>query len=336
MGDRTKVWVHVGMPKCGSTSVQRYFSQNHPFFLAQGLCYPAAGRSLGGYRSHEPIFRAKPAEIPDIVEAIRSEARHSSTILISSEAFTSGLPKGNARLLIDELNRVFGAEHVGLLAYFRNVYQFVESSYAQFIIGGLFWIRKDTFFHGASPDMEGFVAAFEAQKGFPIYSLAGYPGLIRNLFPDNKVIVKSIERQDLDGNGLIEDLCATLGVRPAAEAKVHNMRASNMMIALAHYAQCVGSQKEYDLIKTDLRRLANSGRDGASRPFRSSSFSIGPNLYSRIRERIDVERNAVLQLFASGVAGLCDDRWCPPSGRDELTSEEKGRIRDLLSRAGAR
>lgn len=333
MGAGTNIWVHIGLPKCGSTSVQRHFAKHDSHYLDQGLCYPVAWRSERGYRSHRPIAQAGAGKIPQIVEAIRHEARDSSDVLISSEVLSARLPQGRLPLFVRSLNQAFGAERVRLLVYFRNVYQFVESGYAQFISRGLFKINKDRFFQAASPDMDSFVAAFQAQKGFPIYSPLGYARLIDGCFPDNRVIMKSIEREDLDGRDLVEDICETLGVRLQSEAQAQNKRVPNLVIAAAHYAQCFGSQKAYNQIKEELRKLPNRpGWDARAQAFQSAAFSISPDLHDRIRAQVDSEKAALPEFFTSGIAGLCEDRWSPPRGDSELSEEEKAEIRDLMAR----
>lgn len=329
------VWVHVGMPKCGSTTIQRHFSAHAEAFRAQGLCYPETGRSKGGYRSHEPIARANPSQLAALVQAIRHEALGCDRILISCEDFANALPAGNGAALVAELNRVFGAENVRLLAYFRNVHAFVESCYAQFIMGGLFRINAGHFFKGEATDLAAFVAAFEALKGFPLYSLIGHADLIARHFPGNRITLKSIEAADTGADGLIGDISRTLGVEPVAEVKAQNTRASSLLLAAAHHARRQSSIDEFRRVRPHLQRLVNGPKWAGRGGFDQASLHVDAALHARIVACIAAEREALAGRFASGIEGMCEDRWVLRDGQDSLTPAEQADIRRLIDRHGA-
>jgi hypothetical protein len=329
---KVTVWVHVGLPKCGSTTVQRYFSAHAEAFRAQGLCYPETGRSKGGYRSHEPIARAPQEALPALVEAIAREAKGCDRILISCEDFANALPLGNGAALLAELNRVFGAGQVRVLAYFRNVDDFVESCYAQFIMGGLFKINAGHFFHGAATDLAAFVAAFEALKGFPLYSLRGHADQIARQFSDNAVVLKSIERADIGEGGLIADICRTLEVAALEAAPAQNTRVSNLLLAVAHAARRQVSPDEFRRLRPYLAKMANGPKWAARAGFDRADLHVDAALHTRVAATMAVERADLAARFSTGIAGLSEDRWVARTGQDALTEAEVAQIRRLIAR----
>ena len=334
------VWVHVGLPKCGSTTVQRYFAAHADQFRAQGLCYPETGRSTGGYRSHEPIARTSQADLPALVAAIAAEAAGCDRIFLSCEDFANALPLGNGAALVAELNRVFGADQVRVLAYFRNVHDFVASCYAQFVMGGLFKINAGRFFQGApddpaATDLAAFVAAFEALKGFPLYSLRGHAEQIARHFPDNAVVLKSIERMDIGEGGLIGDICRTLGVEVLEMAPAQNRRVSNLLLAAALSARRQVSTEAFRRLRPHLQRLVNGPKWAARAGFDRADLHVDAALHARIAATIAAERATLAARFATGTDGLAEDRWHPSTGQDVLTRAEEAQIRRLIARHAA-
>ena len=331
MGGMT-VWVHVGLPKCGSTTVQRYFSAHAEEFRAQGLCYPETGRSKGGYQSHEPIARAPQEALPAMVEGIAKEAEGCDRILISCEDFANALPAGNGTALLAELNRVFGAGQVRVLAYFRNVHDFVESCYAQFIMGGLFRINAGQFFQGAATDLGAFVAAFEALKGFPLYSLRGHADLIARHFPANAITLKSIERADIGEAGLIGDICRMLEVAPLEAPPAQNKRVSNVLLAVAHAARRQVSNEDFRRLRPHLAKMVSGPRWAARAGFDRADLHVDAALHARVAATVAAERADLAARFATGIDGLAEDRWVARTGQETLTKAEEAQLRRLIAR----
>ena len=327
-----QVWVHVGLPKCGSTTIQRYFSEHAGAFRTQGLCYPETGQSKGGYRSHEPLARAPKDALPALVQAIADEAKGCDRILISCEDFANALPVGNGEALIAALNRLFGPDQVHVLAYFRNAHDFVESCYAQFIMGGLFRINAGHFFEGKATDLCAFVAAFEALKGYPLYSLAGHADLITRHFPDNRAVLKSIERADIGQDGLIGDICHTLDVTPLESAPTRNQRVSNLLLAVAHSARRQVSNEEFKRLRPHLARMVRGPKWAARAEFDRADLHVDAALHDRIATTISDEKAALVARFATRIDGLTEDRWHPRTAQDALSRDEEAQIRRLIQR----
>jgi len=331
MSTKKTVWVHVGLAKCGSTTIQCHFAANDAAYAAQGLCYPETGREPAGYRSHRPLVGAT-QNIGPLLDDLQAEAAGCDHILVSNEELSAPLPRGNGPAFVNALNDRFGSENVRILAYFRNAYDFVESAYAQFVKAGLFHISPDQFFGSASPDLDRFLDMFAAKKGFPLYSLMGHAAQIIAAFPRNHVQFRSLERMDMDGRDLVGDLCALVSVRPVAEPVRQNRRDPELLTVVQHHAQTIAARDAFLRARPQLARFVRD-RSQADRAatFRSSALRIGPDLHARIKPMIEAETANLARFFSTGVDGLVQDRWTPDGGSDTLTAAEKAAIGDILA-----
>ncbi|NVO28941.1 hypothetical protein HJ526_16035 [Donghicola sp. C2-DW-16] len=168
----TKVILHVGMPKCASSSIQAHFADHYDAYVSLGLLYPAAGRETTGYRSHRPLHHASIAEFPVIIEQIAAEARSKNceNILLSSEELGNAVVKNSEIAdLIKALQAQFGASNVEVLFLIRNHASFVASSFAQFIKAGLFRVSENLFFRHPEPSINAYAECFRAQNGFDFF-----------------------------------------------------------------------------------------------------------------------------------------------------------------------
>ena len=333
MGQQKQIWVHIGLPKCGSSTIQGYFADNEVHYRQHGLCYPKTRRTEGGYRSHHPLADADPAELPAIIDTIAEEAGDATDILISCEAYTSALPAGQGQALVRELKRAFPGDTITVVAYFRNIYEFIESSYAQLIMGGLFQVSVDKFFSKGKPSIRKFITRFEDIQGFPIYSIQQFAEKIQATFPDTKVLLRSLEKNDLGGAGIIEDLCGVMGYAPLPMNTRRNARASNRTIAAAQFLRTKLRNRDFVQIKLPLRKLdLDMLADDPEAPFRNKDICIGSQLRILIREQIKLEKDALPALFDTPCDALTEDRWKPILVNSELAPAMRKKALNMVKR----
>ncbi len=149
------LFLHIGLHKTGSTSVQRYFSDNQRVLLRHGILYPEVGVLHGGHheiawscgtRRHERNDDLLDSFIAKIVKKASSSSCRS--VVISSEEFESG--RSIARLA--NLSRHF---EVRVVAYIRKQDELLESQYNQHLrqydirfAGSIYqFALKHNFFH---------------------------------------------------------------------------------------------------------------------------------------------------------------------------------------------
>lgn len=320
-----EIWLHIGLPKCGSTSVQRYFTRHYEADLHCGLCYPHAFRDVSGYRNHLPLARLAPEDLDAAMTAVAEEAANSAKILLSCEAWGKGPSGGNLLPLVAAIREIMPDRRLRIVAYFRNIYAFVESSYAQFLKAGLFGVSKAKFFRGGPPGLERFLQMFEEHRGFPLYSNLGHARDLLAHLPREVLSLRSIEPADLPGQDMVRDLCGLLGVGFRGNMGSLNRRASDGKIAELEFMQTVVDQKTFARMRRDLMKL-ELGADVGSDRFRSASLHIGPELHQRMARTAAEEQNGLAALFDTDVGGLYEDRWTHSDRGDRLSDADRAAL----------
>jgi len=137
-----KLILHIGQPKTGTTSIQRFCLNHRDHLLRQGVLYPDAGRHGPGQQHFAPRFLVsygyKLPNHPYSVESFKNSCTalareidkyndRIDTILISSEEL-SALPSSAVVFLSDIFSDVFD---VSILLYLRRQDAMIESMCAQ-------------------------------------------------------------------------------------------------------------------------------------------------------------------------------------------------------------
>lgn len=285
----TKIYVHVGMPKCASTSVQGHFFDGYAHYHQQGLLYPRTACEMGGYRSHRPLLDAPTDEMPALIEEIAQEAEQHSCdrILISSEEFIhSRYDHEQPLTLIELLNQRFGTQNVTLIYLLRDHVSFMESTYAQYIKGGMFRISDHRLFAQDRFDLEGFADQFQRTHGFEIFSYSDFFTRFEGRKAGNKIEYFSIHREDNQGKDVIETLCDFIGVPKIEESQRKNSRMSEQ--ALFHILH---ARKRHGLRNVRPRRSILARLFSDDDTFRSPLFRMTPALHQRIEAAAVTDRD---------------------------------------------
>ncbi len=204
------LWIHIGMPKTGTTALQGFLHANAPLLAKHGIHYMTTGRDRGTGTarliSHNSIamdmirgWRDAPAGQS---EAFRAElaAHDADHCLLSSEMFFGrDLAPLNDHVLpgLDAPLRV--------LVYLRRFDDFIEADYKQRAKNG-----KKT----------GRVADFVAQRLDRIESDPHYMNFaaeferIRAALPGAEIVPRLYLRDELAGRNVITDCLSVLGVPP--------------------------------------------------------------------------------------------------------------------------
>ena len=126
-----RIFLHIGRHKSGTTAIQLFFHRNRKFLAKQGLYYPQTG--IKNAIAHHFLAKAlnpalsKPAKMIKRLKAkFEKEIENRDNIVISSEAFQN----------INKLNLVvdfFSGYELIVICYFREVLDYHQSAYAQFV-----------------------------------------------------------------------------------------------------------------------------------------------------------------------------------------------------------
>jgi hypothetical protein len=143
-----RLFLHIGFPKTGSTSLQKNLGLNSASLAAQGICYPYAPEGSYGQRwAHAPLVAAMPNQVLDWL-APRKRAKLDQaydemfaafdqsgcpTLVISSEGY-GGIEVGKKKLLW--LKEKFSDFDTTIIAYIRRQDAYLLSTYQESVKGG--------------------------------------------------------------------------------------------------------------------------------------------------------------------------------------------------------
>lgn len=166
------IYLHIGPPKTGSTSIQTYFDKNSERLKSLGILYPAKGRLQKGekYRVHrsggialetgpshmhnmlswsaeDKVEGLTHAELwPPVLQEI--ENTDCTRVVISGEGFFH-LPRARVNLVKDYL----AGYDVRIVFYQRNLFARAKSMYGQMIKAGKIYMSFETFLKERYPEM---------------------------------------------------------------------------------------------------------------------------------------------------------------------------------------
>lgn len=197
------IYLHIGLGKSGSSTIQHFATANMERLAAAGLVYPALkGRSPEHHMELGQVARMSQqgAVLPPVFASLR-EAIHQGagqSWLLSSEFFLRHDAPGSARNAA-ALRHFLGAAPVRVLVYIREYPSWVESLYAQKTKRG-----------ENADDMDGFIA--KRSLGRRVSMLAGLQPWVE-VFGAGNIRLRSLNPANLEGGDLIEDLLSAVGVR---------------------------------------------------------------------------------------------------------------------------
>ena len=326
-----RVVLHIGMSKCGSSSIQEHFVRHEDAYRRQGVVYPKRYREKGFYR-HLPLYESPRELVPGRVAEIAAEARGARAVLLSCENWSERLDKGNAPVVAAELARQFGAENVTVLAYFRAPLGFLSSAYAQFLIRKLFDVPKRAFFESPLPPGIGrFLETAAGVRGYERHDYLAEARRMAACFPGVRLELRSFEREDLTGGDLIGDVCGLLGCTPETEAPVANARRSPTSLLAIQHVQTV-LPWEHRRPKRQLFRSfrLSTADDWSEADCRHRDLHVGPELAARIAARFEADRDEIAARFASPVSGLLRVPPVPPLSDRALSAAEKAEVEEAF------
>lgn len=274
----TKVILHVGMPKCASSSIQAHFADHYQAYCGHGLLYPKTGRETKGYRSHRPLHHASAEEFPEFLERIAEEARQENcrSILLSSEELAnSRVQKSDTQGLIRSLQDHFGTENVEILFLIRDHMSFIRSSFAQYLKGGLFRVSDTDFFARDVPSIRTYADCFLDKNRFEFFSFSAFFQQFEAIANGARINLMSIKEPKK--GALLQRVCQLLEVPFVGEDTRQNERFSqHELFCLLH------ARKRYGLEQVKKKRRFLTKGMIVDPNFHSSLFDVDASLTERL------------------------------------------------------
>jgi hypothetical protein len=202
------LWIHIGMPKTGTTALQSWLHAHADFLAARGLRYVVAGRDRGTGRARLICHNAMAVAMsrgwrgtPEAqAEALAEECRahEGGHAIVSSEMFF-----GRDLTPLQErfLSRIKAP--VRIVVYLRRFDDFIEADYKQRAKNGL---------------PTGGAAAFVADRLAKIAADPDYMNLetafarIRAQVPGAEIIPRLYLREEMAGHDITTDFLSLFGV----------------------------------------------------------------------------------------------------------------------------
>ena len=221
----SKIWLHIGAEKTGTTSIQAYFALNRAKLAELGCLYPASlsgPNSPGGGANHVALtaYALDDSKIHDqtriltqfkkfpTAEAFRNRvrqglveelsARSFSTMILSNEHCSSRLQTDEEVRRLKRLCNEF-SQNVTVVFYVRNQIDFLASHYSTTVTGG-----------NTKPFPSPIPAA--------MLEKANYDAMLKpweSVFGRENVVVRLFESREFKDKDLLEDVSHVMGVSTA-------------------------------------------------------------------------------------------------------------------------
>ncbi|MGJ8621915.1 MAG: hypothetical protein ACSHW1_04000 [Yoonia sp.] len=205
------LWIHIGMPKTGTTALQGYLHRNAPFLAENGIHYMATGRDRGTGKarliSHNSVamnmIRGWRGAPENQSEAFAQEyaAQTDKQCVISSEMFFG---RDLSPLTSHVLNN--GDIPVKVIVYIRRLDDFLEAEYKQRVKNG----------RNAKGGVVGFAHQRIAALALNLddMNFQTHFARIRAAIPQVEFVPRLYQRSELVGQDVITDFMSLLGVDP--------------------------------------------------------------------------------------------------------------------------
>jgi hypothetical protein len=199
--------IHIGLPKAGSTTIQKFMSANETALRELSVDYPPIGRLNSG--AHHNIaselkgkaekFRPDAGRVSDLVTCLR-ETPYNTTVLSSESLWLN-----NAEVIRRFAARLADAgKPIRIIMVIRNSVDFAPSTYAQKVRHG-----------GKTYDFDAYFNRRQGRDGFNVFGAASRWA---DAFGWDALIVRALDPAMLVDGDLISDFLTQVGLDPRAPA----------------------------------------------------------------------------------------------------------------------
>ena len=200
-----KLYLHIGMSKTGTSSIQHFLWRNRGIILGKyGILYPETGIHLGSGAHHylkwcissNLNFKETIEDVPDgefIYKKLKEEVENKNAkgVIIDSEYFMSSNPELVRKFL------VFITTDINIIAYFRRQDLWAEQNYSQNIKT---YTLKQT-------KLSEFLSTLQS-----LYNYYNFLTRWQSAFPEAKIIPRIYDRKLFPEGNVILDFLSILGI----------------------------------------------------------------------------------------------------------------------------
>ena len=329
MREQGVLWLHIGMPKTGTTALQGYLHAQPGFLEDHGIRYMITGRDRGTGTArlicHNAMaiqmsrgWQSAPEDEPEAFAAEYATHAAQHCILSSEMFFGRDLTPMQARFL----NRVEGP--VKVILYLRRFDDFIEADYKQRAKNGLPTGGADRFIAQrlaqieSDPDYMDFGALFER---------------IKTQVPAAEIHPRLYLRDEMAGRNVIPDFLSAMGVPPEA-VTLPGVAANRSLSRLASEALGLFDERGAGYDKKARRRLGRLLQQSEDPRLFASADVLMPGERARINETLEARNAAMRTAFFPGREVLFPPRTDlpehPPRGHPGELAEFQYAVRAIL------
>lgn len=198
------LFLHMGIWKTGTSSIQHYLNQNYSALLKQGYCYPATGRkSQPGHhifawalhgRSHSKGYERFGKPTPEKMKYMllqELEKNECNNVILSSEVFYNNN--------YEDLRSLFSEFNIKIIIYLRAQDKHIESGYRQIVKGHM---KYDMTFKKYFNSLK--------ENDYKIYRHYDRLEKLSETFGQNNLIVRVYEKSQLVNGDAVDDFVSIL------------------------------------------------------------------------------------------------------------------------------
>lgn len=198
--DRRKLYLHIGMPKTGSTAIEMFFQDNRNAFRRKGVLYPVTGNIFFAHHAI-PLSILDPnsgyGEVKNLIHYLRNEINcfEGDKIVLSSEHFfgASIYDKECYKSFLNWINQSFDVQ---VIIYFRDQNKLLSSLYCQFVEHSGF---KQTYSEMISDQHYQTFPDAERERG-----------MLRDYFDDEQIVLRCFDSKYFVEGDLVKDFLSII------------------------------------------------------------------------------------------------------------------------------
>jgi hypothetical protein len=278
-----KAFVHIGLAKTGTTSIQQQLASGRRQLPAHGFYYPRTGliNQLTGHHCLAWHLANSPKQnefcagfsLPDFMQELQTAKPHN--LIISSEEMSSlsySYPK------IRTLLRLFPDHEIYIVAYVREQAEFFNSFYLELL---------------SDFDAPGMIDDFIEQRLVePRYDYGHWFAVWTDLLGKN-VIIRPYDKEALNNGDVVEDFWNIVGLHGfrirrnmrQQNVSLNNLQAGVMMELVRRVVAHCGGHLPPPPTRRALKKIAASIISLPELATGARFWGIRPDLLRRIRER---------------------------------------------------
>lgn len=286
---KPKLYLHIGMNKNGTSTIQQYLKNNKKELTSQGICYPSMSEINNAHYELSNSFGFGPDNVCkhepiELIDKIVAEAEGKNVIL-SSEYFSL---RANNSELISLLSPHY---KIIIIVYIRNHYEWIQSLFNQ--------ATKSTI----NPPWEKGIEAFYKHCKENSNQILSYIELINRWSNTDELIIRPFNKNYFNEGDLISDFLSIVGVKKC-KLKDNDSKVSNESIPL-NFIDAIDTINRVDFLTKDEKiTLVNKIKNIKLDNNLKSKCILTKNLYDSITTDFVSEYEQLRVLMADDIEGV--------------------------------